>query len=128
VTPEEVRKAKANEASARYRASDKGKAARDRYLKTQKSKDRQRRYNNSPSGREATWKYRNMPTPTRPCPAACESCGRPPGLKALALDHDHATGAFRGWLCDRCNRGVGFLGDNVAGVQLALNYLKRSIQ
>lgn len=43
----------------------------------------------------------------------------------LHLDHCHQTGEYRGHLCGSCNRGMGMLGDNSAGVQLALDYLKR---
>lgn len=43
---------------------------------------------------------------------------------ALAVDHDHATGAIRGLLCVSCNRAVGYLGDYEDGVQRALDYLR----
>jgi hypothetical protein len=43
----------------------------------------------------------------------------------LHLDHCHQTGEYRGHLCGSCNRGIGMLGDNLTGVQLALDYLKR---
>ena len=35
----------------------------------------------------------------------CELCGIGESelKKSLCLDHDHKTGKFRGWLCDRCN-------------------------
>lgn len=69
-----------------------------------------------------------LPLPERPCPESCEACGRTQAAngKALALDHCHETGKFRGWLCDKCNRGLGFLGDNADGVRAALEYLLRA--
>lgn len=36
--------------------------------------------------------------------------------RKLAIDHCHKTGRFRGWLCCECNKGVGFLGDDVRGI------------
>jgi hypothetical protein len=36
----------------------------------------------------------------------CELCGNPPKSRGLAEDHDHKTGAHRGWLCFRCNRAL----------------------
>tara|TARA_R100000008_G_C3480201_1_gene113462 strand:+ start:126 stop:629 length:504 start_codon:yes stop_codon:yes gene_type:complete len=53
-------------------------------------------------------------------PKYCECCGK--RCKGL-VDHDYKTLQFRGWLCDWCNRGIGCLGDNEAGVLNALNYL-----
>jgi len=58
----------------------------------------------------------------------CDCCGvDAKDLKGgkLHLDHCHYTGDYRGHLCGSCNRGLGMLGDNLAGVQLALDYLKR---
>jgi len=46
----------------------------------------------------------------------------------LRFDHDHVTGAFRGWLCGKCNTAIGKLGDDIAGVERALRYLKRAQQ
>jgi hypothetical protein len=45
----------------------------------------------------------------------------------MHLDHDHVTGKFRGWLCGACNRGIGMLGDNLAGVMRAAAYLQRKV-
>ena len=39
------------------------------------------------------------------------------------LDHDHKTGNFRGWICNKCNSALGFFEDNINYVQQALNYL-----
>jgi hypothetical protein len=67
-----------------------------------------------------------MPTPSRASPALCECCGKPPGTRAMNLDHCHETGTFRGWLCGPCNRGIGQLGDNIAGLKAAIKYLERT--
>ena len=69
--------------------------------------------------------YRGLPEPTRPKPSLCELCGALPGKRGLLLDHCHDTGAFRGWLCDSCNLGLGKLGDTKAGLLRALEYLAR---
>lgn len=41
----------------------------------------------------------------------------------LVLDHDHGTGAVRGWLCRRCNAGLGLMGDTAAAAQRLVSYL-----
>jgi len=41
------------------------------------------------------------------------------------MDHDHASGDFRGMLCDNCNSGLGRFKDDVTRLESAINYLKR---
>jgi hypothetical protein len=59
-----------------------------------------------------------------PISATCDCCGRIP--HKFVLDHDHATESFRGWLCERCNIGLGKFGDNLDGLMKAVEYLKRT--
>lgn len=92
-------------------------------------------YNNTEARRHSTRAhsanrhgYKPPDKPTRPMPDNCECCDRPASEERherLQLDHCHDTGAFRGWLCDRCNRGVGCLGDNLGGVLRMVRYLER---
>ena len=54
-------------------------------------------------------------------PELCELCGKIP--RKWCLDHDHSDDSFRGWICERCNTGLGKLGDNLEGIVKAVNYL-----
>jgi hypothetical protein len=68
--------------------------------------------------------------PLEPADGKCEVCGN---VAKLVADHDHVLEAlgfpgsetFRGWLCYRCNNGIGLLGDNVAGLMLRVAYLQK---
>lgn len=44
--------------------------------------------------------------------------------RSTVIDHCHATGRIRGLLCNRCNTGLGRLGDNEAGLLRALAYVR----
>lgn len=56
----------------------------------------------------------------------CVLCSRTPEQERygrLNVDHCHETGRVRGLLCTPCNHALGMLGDNVAGLQKAVEYL-----
>jgi hypothetical protein len=55
-----------------------------------------------------------------PRPPACECCSR---AGKLHLDHCKITELIRGWLCARCNTGIGKLGDNLMLLHRAEAYL-----
>jgi len=44
--------------------------------------------------------------------------------KALHIDHCHETGAVRGLLCSRCNRGIGQFKDDPEIVERAIEFLE----
>ena len=55
--------------------------------------------------------------------STCAICTQPFGTGRICVDHDHITNKIRGLLCHRCNSGIGLLGDNIAGLYKAINYL-----
>lgn len=42
----------------------------------------------------------------------------------LAIDHCHKTGLVRGLLCFSCNRGIGYLKDDIKLLSNAIKYLQ----
>lgn len=66
----------------------------------------------------------------RPRPVHCEMCGGAPSgrgnkpLAGICFDHDHLTGKPRGWLCDRCNKVLGLVGDDVSLLDTMARYLE----
>jgi hypothetical protein len=56
----------------------------------------------------------------------CWICKEVNGARSLAVDHDHATGAVRGLLCNRCNQLLGLARDNIEILAKAGEYLKAS--
>ena len=56
-----------------------------------------------------------------PKPEVCECCKKIP--RKWTMDHDHSDDSFRGWLCDRCNTGLGKFDDSLHGITNAMNYL-----
>lgn len=43
----------------------------------------------------------------------------------LSVDHCHTSGRVRGLLCQKCNRAIGLLGDNIDLLRKAIDYLER---
>jgi hypothetical protein len=56
----------------------------------------------------------------------CAICGtHQNNLKlTLAVDHCHTTNKTRGLLCNTCNRGIGYLHDDIELLQKSIDYLK----
>jgi hypothetical protein len=115
-----VRK-KQQERVARWRANNV-----DRARELSRKSQAKGRKNKPMQYRGYKWKAAGLPAPSRTIPAVCECCGQPPSRIGLALDHCHRTGKFRGWLCPKCNTGIGMLCDSVTGVRKALAYLERA--
>ena len=50
-----------------------------------------------------------------------------PTKAKLVFDHCHETLQHRGWLCDNCNRAMGMLGDDIAGMILSAKYIAKTM-
>jgi hypothetical protein len=59
------------------------------------------------------------------CGRIAEECQGEGSKRASAwvIDHCHKTNTFRGWLCHKCNRGIGAFGDDTKLLQKVLEYL-----
>lgn len=60
--------------------------------------------------------------------AVCAICGKDPGDRSLAVDHDHASGSIRGLLCSTCNTGIGGLKDDPELLRRAITYLQSHVR
>ncbi len=56
-------------------------------------------------------------------PSKCEVCKE--FHIRIVWDHCHASGKFRGWICDRCNRVLGLVYDNQATLKKLARYLDK---
>lgn len=54
--------------------------------------------------------------------AICRSAS-PQGRGRWHIDHDHVSGQFRGLLCNNCNRGIGYFGDDPDIIRAAADYV-----
>lgn len=71
-----------------------------------------------------TWdQYQSLITAQNNLCAICNKGESP--KRRLAIDHCHRTGRVRGLLCIKCNRALGYFGDDPAVVRAALGYLLR---
>lgn len=58
----------------------------------------------------------------------CAICGRPPGMRRLAIDHKHGVpgrAGIRGLLCGLENYGLGIFKDDAVRLRRAAEYLER---
>lgn len=105
--------------------------ARDRTKDYEKGLEWKRRYYASPKGRIALLRghlkhqygmtleeFRAMADRQE---QRCLLCKQKPSR--LVVDHCHSTGRIRGLLCDKCNTGLGFFGDDVEQFRRAIEYL-----
>lgn len=53
-------------------------------------------------------------------PDNCQICG---DTKRISYDHDHQTGQFRGWLCNKCNLTLGLVRDDITTLGKMIEYL-----
>lgn len=75
---------------------DAQRAARIDYMRTY---TRTHRHNN------VAYPPPDIDCPPRPRDGRCDCCLKLPSERGLGKDHDHVTGAFRGWTCHACNAG-----------------------
>lgn len=56
----------------------------------------------------------------------CMICGKREKYKKekLTIDHNHKTNIFRGLICHKCNRGLGYFNDNGLILIKAVKYLR----
>lgn len=48
-------------------------------------------------------------------------------IMRLAVDHCHTTGKVRGFLCQKCNQGLGMFRDNPVLLRDAIEYLSKTV-
>lgn len=53
----------------------------------------------------------------------CKICSK---RKKLLLDHNHKTRVIRGFICLKCNLGLGYFNDDVEILKSAIEYLKEA--
>lgn len=58
----------------------------------------------------------------KPKDGKCQACGDVPDV--LHLDHDHATGEFRGYVCEGCNHSMGKSNDDPEKLIKQAEYLR----
>lgn len=56
---------------------------------------------------------------------ACDWVGESRPRHRACIDHCHKTGAFRGFLCQSCNKAAGMVGDCPTRIRQVLDYLTR---
>lgn len=127
---------KQQEYSSKYNVVNKEKRAAHRRTKLQESASYQREWGSkNPDKKAAYWRkfnynltiddYQKLLMLSQ---GRCPICFRPFDFnkKEPCVDHDHVDGTVRGLLCNRCNRHLGGLNDDLETLQRAVKYLQRT--
>jgi len=69
--------------------------------------------------------YNEMLIKQKGCCAICGTDKLSGKWKILTVDHNHSTGLIRELLCNECNRGIGYLKDNIKIIKKAVLYLEK---
>jgi hypothetical protein len=81
----------------------------------------------------AELKKKNPPPPVNHTCPICERTeaeikAKNPDKKGIwCADHNHDTNTFRGWICHKCNLGLGNFNDIIKSLENAVRYLKNEI-
>ena len=131
-TPEQKQRRRETCAAWAARNADRIQAAQAKYIAANRpqlnEKRKDRRKKNAAVEQAAARLYQRQKrgivgatgeTRSGPCPVC-------PFVGPLVLDHDKETGRIRGWLCNRCNRSLGQLGDTLAAARRLVSYLEAS--
>lgn len=114
----------------KYNASPKGRAAAARWRAKNPRYSQQWASLNKDKVRRIKQKHRYGVDPNTPRPDNCEACKRPfvetSKHHGLCVDHDHATGVVRGFICNDCNLALGYVQDSRDRLQLLINYLDKA--
>ncbi len=60
----------------------------------------------------------------------CKVCERTITIQTtrdVNLDHDHKTGKIRGYICNRCNTGLGNFNDNITILKRSIEWIKGTL-
>ena len=75
------------------------------------------------NARNVTWlKTQREKAAGRKTPKCCDVCHK---IGKIHFDHDHKSGAFRGWLCQSCNWVIGHATDNPKLLRKLADYLEK---
>lgn len=77
--------------------------------------DRQRQYGISPEAQRVLWESQN---------GRCAGCRGELAFADAHLDHDHATGRVRGFLCQPCNLTLGFSQESIPRLIALADYVR----
>lgn len=101
----------------KVRESSRNSRRRMRILNPEKEKQRLKRYYERQESKRTE-------EAGRPRPDSCEICNT--AEFRIVFDHCHASGKFRGWICDRCNRVLGSVNDSMELLKKLSEYLETS--